>query len=656
MSATVGISPPRRVREAATDLSIATRLWSTFAIATATIVVVFGLVIASIMWTNQINDQAQRADEAVSLLIRLQNAIKSAESSQRGYLLTGSENAAAQFEAAVADYEARHERLGVVLGPDPVHRARYEQIKSEAAAAFEQLRKSIEEARAAGPRRAVAGNAPASKYDDTTATVSSFIKMMISQETERHETEAAAVDAAGVKTLGVLAAGTLLAALVLGTLILLTVRKVRRQLMELIDGTRHVRDGDLSHRIVVRSEDEISHLAESFNLMAEGLSNANKDRQRAELELQAANQQLEARGNAIQSQSHVIEILGKMAHRLQSCLTADEFGQVIQRFVPQVLGGRPGGLYMLSNSRDAIRQMATWGDPVGLSSTFHLRDCWALRRGQAHIVADAVHEVPCSHVDDACVSAYRCLPLVAHGDVVGLFYIEDGRKGREAVASQFDYQIDDMFIDTVVENVALALANFRLRETLREQSIRDRLTGLLNRRYLDEALELEFARTERSDKPMSVVMLDLDHFKRFNDTFGHDGGDAVLREFAQVLTSCVRKGDIACRYGGEEFCLLLPGAAGEMARERAEQIRIAVSNLKLMHLGRPLGPVTVSIGVAAFPEHAHTAIDLIQAADHALYRAKTGGRDRVEMALTASDLTRAADPIPEARPILTAAE
>jgi len=655
MSATGSTAATPLVDDKSADLSIAARLWATFAIATATIVIVFGLVVASIMWTGQIHDQAQRADEAVAYLVRLLNAIKTAESSQRGYLLTGSENDAAQFEAAVADYEARHERLGVVLGADPVHRARYEQIKSEAADAFNQLRKSIEDARAANRTENGRVRGPTTGTAST-ANVASFIKMMIAQETERQEAERAAGDAAGVKTLGVLAAGTVFAAFVLGVLIVLTMRKIRRQLMELIDGTRHVRAGDLSYRIPIRSEDEISHLAASFNLMAEGLTEANKDRERAEVELHGANRQLELRGNDLEAQGHVIEILGKMAHRLQSCLTAEEFGQVIQRFVPQVLPGHPGALYMLSNSRDAIRQMTTWGDPVGLVHTFHLRDCWALRRGQAHLVADAANEVPCSHVDESCVCAYRCLPLVAHGDVVGLFYIEDGRRGAEAPRQRESGKVGNTFIDTVVENVALALANFRLRETLREQSIRDRLTGLLNRRYLDEAMELEFARTERSGKPMAVVMLDLDHFKRFNDTFGHDGGDAVLREFAQVLTSCVRKGDIACRYGGEEFCLMLPGAPAEMARERAEQIRVAVSKLKLMHLGRPLGPVTVSIGVAAFPEHAHTPADLIQAADHALYRAKTGGRDRVEVAASAANVAQDTKPAIESAQMPAAAD
>ena len=235
MSSTGSTTNTSAPREDGTDLSIATRLWATFAIATATIVVVFGLVVASIMWNGQIHDQAQRADEAVSHLVRLLNAIKTAESSQRGYLLTGSESDAAQFEAAVADYEARHERLGVVLGTDPVHRARYEQIKAEADGAFAKLRKSIELGRANAPLQTDKGTLD-TESTKSTANLVSFIKLMIAQETERQEAERVAADTANVKTLGVLAAGTVLAAFVLGLLILLTVRKVRRQLKELIDG------------------------------------------------------------------------------------------------------------------------------------------------------------------------------------------------------------------------------------------------------------------------------------------------------------------------------------------------------------------------------------------------------------------------------------
>jgi diguanylate cyclase (GGDEF)-like protein len=149
---------------------------------------------------------------------------------------------------------------------------------------------------------------------------------------------------------------------------------------------------------------------------------------------------------------------------------------------------------------------------------------------------------------------------------------------------------------------------------------------------MEETLDLEFARSARGDRPIGIIMLDIDHFKPLNDSCGHHAGDAVLRELAGVLKSRVREGDIACRYGGEEFVLILPEAPLELALRRAEELRDEVKRLPVVHRGRPIGPLTVSVGVATFPEHGKTGAALLQAADAALYRAKAEGRDRVLVA------------------------
>ena len=167
------------------------------------------------------------------------------------------------------------------------------------------------------------------------------------------------------------------------------------------------------------------------------------------------------------------------------------------------------------------------------------------------------------------------------------------------------------------------------REELRLQAIRDPLTGLFNRRYMEESLERELHRAARSNLPLGAVMIDLDHFKRFNDTWGHEAGDAVLREVGNLLTNWSRCEDIACRYGGEEFTLILTAAASEGTRLRTEQFRQAARGLEVRHGGRSLGGITVSAGVAAFPEHGFTATEILRAADEALYQAKARGRDRV---------------------------
>ncbi|MFZ5656081.1 MAG: GGDEF domain-containing protein [Pseudomonadota bacterium] len=175
----------------------------------------------------------------------------------------------------------------------------------------------------------------------------------------------------------------------------------------------------------------------------------------------------------------------------------------------------------------------------------------------------------------------------------------------------------------------MALANLRLRESLRVQSVRDPLTGLFNRRHLTDALEREVKRCDRRERPLSVVMIDVDHFKRFNDLHGHAAGDAVLKAVAQALQATTRSEDILCRYGGEEFTLVMPEAGHADALRRAEQIRQAVSQVEVVHDGARLPPLTASLGVASYPEAGRDPCVLLSQADAALYRAKAAGRNQV---------------------------
>ena len=178
----------------------------------------------------------------------------------------------------------------------------------------------------------------------------------------------------------------------------------------------------------------------------------------------------------------------------------------------------------------------------------------------------------------------------------------------------------------------MALSNLKLHETLRSQSIRDPLTGLFNRRFMEESLELEIRRATRNQRPLGVIMIDLDHFKHFNDTFGHEAGDTLLRELGSFLQGNIRAEDIACRYGGEEFTLILPEGTAEVTQQRANFLREAVKRMDVTHRGRPLGRITISMGVSIFPEHGRTRDALLEAADEALYRSKDQGRDRVTIA------------------------
>jgi diguanylate cyclase (GGDEF)-like protein len=223
-------------------------------------------------------------------------------------------------------------------------------------------------------------------------------------------------------------------------------------------------------------------------------------------------------------------------------------------------------------------------------------------------------------------NTYLCIPILAQGETLGILHLQATDEAPQMDASEISFKT------TFAAQVGLSIANIRLREALRTQSVRDALTGLYNRRYLEEVLEREVRRAARAAQSLGVLMIDLDHFKNFNDTYGHDAGDAVLRETGVALARGIRAEDFVCRFGGEEFVVILPTANLEATCARAERLRLKMKELAILHQGRSMGMLTVSIGVAAFPEHGLSPKELMAAADAALYEAKNRGRDQVSVA------------------------
>ena len=219
------------------------------------------------------------------------------------------------------------------------------------------------------------------------------------------------------------------------------------------------------------------------------------------------------------------------------------------------------------------------------------------------------------------------MPLTVQGETLGLLCII-GAEGAGTGERRSDYR---QLALTMGEAIKLSLSNLRLREKLREQATHDLLTGLFNRRYLEESLSRELHRARRSNSELCIAMLDLDHFKRLNDTFGHEAGDAVLREVGQVLREKVRRSDISCRYGGEEFVVVLPESSLAATVQRVEEIRILIKGLQIRHRDQMLSVMTVSAGIAIASEQHSTPRELLSAADDALYAAKQAGRDRVSV-------------------------
>jgi diguanylate cyclase (GGDEF)-like protein/PAS domain S-box-containing protein len=348
---------------------------------------------------------------------------------------------------------------------------------------------------------------------------------------------------------------------------------------------------------------------------------------------------------ALEAHINIIGQIATMAQRLQSCRSNEEIADAASRYGPQILPDVPGALCVFSNSRNLLRVMATWNDPVALASDFPPTECWGLRRGQTHTVKDTALEVVCQHVDQSKIKGYSCRPLVAQEETLGLLYLE---AGSAEMAAEIDRAESSVDLDLFSESLSLALGSQRLHEKLRDQSIRDPLTGLFNRRYLEEALELDLARAARGGFSASLIMGDVDQFKQFNDRFGHDAGDLVLKRVAETMQANVRKGDVVARYGGEEFLVLLHSADLAAARQRAELIRYAIKSMTVAFRGQALDSVTVSLGIATFPTHGDDGAALITAADSAMYAAKHAGRDRVEDASGSGEepLTTAAQPAP----------
>jgi diguanylate cyclase (GGDEF)-like protein/PAS domain S-box-containing protein len=341
------------------------------------------------------------------------------------------------------------------------------------------------------------------------------------------------------------------------------------------------------------------------------------------------NESLSRSVEALEHRTRELTLLGEMGNLLQASIKPPEAHRVIARTVAQLFPGMVGTLYEIPPSRDHLEPVIRWGATDTRAEMFAMDECWALRRGCVHRVEDFATDLICEHVnaERGAPWPYLCVPMMAQGEALGLLHLH-GTADSPALTQ--DHQ---RLAETITEQVAMALSNLKLRETLRQQSIRDTLTGLFNRRYLDETLAREIERARRQDQSIGIIMLDIDNFKRFNDTYGHPAGDLLLTALGQFLQAQVRREDIACRYGGEEFTLILPGAALELTHERAEQLRVNVHALQVAVAGDALAAITLSLGVAVFPAHGDNGPTVLRAADAALYQAKEQGRDRVALAV-----------------------
>lgn len=316
--------------------------------------------------------------------------------------------------------------------------------------------------------------------------------------------------------------------------------------------------------------------------------------------------------------------LNHMNNMLLSCEAQAEAYEVIMNSMRTLFPGCSGCLAIREKTHSNLRVVAAWGDSLLLPETFPHSACWALRQGTPYEVSDATHGVHCQHFSARPEHAYLCVPLTIQSETLGLLHVSTA-----VILTEESFQEWCTLVIKASGSMKLALSNLKLQDALRDQAIRDPLTGLFNRRYLDEILNHELNRCQRTGESLTVAMLDLDDFKGFNDTFGHEAGDVILRGVSDLLRGFLRGSDLACRYGGDELVLVFINATANQIKIKLESLRYAIEKLHLPYQGSDLPKITVSIGVAALEEQEVNTTALLSRADAALYQAKKQGRNRI---------------------------
>lgn len=318
-----------------------------------------------------------------------------------------------------------------------------------------------------------------------------------------------------------------------------------------------------------------------------------------------------------------IEYLQKFTSMLAACHSYEEVQQTAAEVVPKIIGDVPCNISLLNEKNNIFESKLTWGGNWLGKPEFVSDDCWAIRKGRYHLSQETTASLNCNHMDNTTEEGCLCVPLVAQAKTFGVMHIM-------IELDEYDTKLDIIF--TLAENFSLALANIDLKLKLKKQAILDPLTKLFNRRQFDQLFEMEINRCLRHKMAISILLMDIDFFKKLNDTFGHDAGDFVLKKFASTIKQAVRKEDMCFRIGGEEFVVLLPNIELSDAEIVANKLIEIVNEEKFFFNGYDLGEIGVSIGIANYSEHASSPKELLKCADLALYEAKETGRNKAIVA------------------------
>ena len=391
-------------------------------------------------------------------------------------------------------------------------------------------------------------------------------------------------------------------AFLVGVIVLLVTREVAGLLVQpvrqLIEASERVSRGDFRVSLPAPADNEFGILSLSFSHMTLAL--------RQEREEMAA--------------------LNRYSEAVTQCTSEGEICDHVLFAIRERFHPRQVIIFKLNPEENLLEAVATL---LPLPEELHdwpviaePHNCKAVRTGRHFRVNDVSVEPPCpSKFVIPGEGSYYCGPLIAGGVIIGAVRVE-GLK---------DYWTPEResLLESYLSGAASALSNLRLLETTKQQANVDELTGLYNRRFLEEYARKLLAMARRKGQPLGIIMMDLDHFKEFNDVYGHEVGDRILRHFAKTATQAMREANLAARYGGEEFVVILPETDAQGCLRLAERIRLAVERMVVPSgTEKPLPQVTVSLGIAVYPDHGQSLEELLQASDKALYESKRAGRNR----------------------------
>jgi diguanylate cyclase (GGDEF)-like protein/PAS domain S-box-containing protein len=386
------------------------------------------------------------------------------------------------------------------------------------------------------------------------------------------------------------------------------------------------------------NSDEISHI-EGFlaDINDRKLAQESQEKILEDLEVMVGKRtaELSHQISELEQRNQMNRYMGEMADMMQSCRSISETFPIIKQYLKILFPADTCTLYLHDETRQLLDQVVP---PVSGSETFSSMtndSCWALRQGKNYLFHEMDQDMSCEHVAEA-PHGYLCIPLIAQGVTTGLLHIVFHSPNDTPLDNAATLQDRKTSLcSRLADHLSLAFANLKLQEELKLKSIQDSLTGLANRRHMEEILQRQFHRLMRYETQCSLIMLDVDHFKNFNDTYGHEMGDFVLQELGGYLKKNTRGEDLACRFGGEEFIIIMVNTSTERAFDKAEKIRAEIAEtLSIPHLSGTIH-FTVSCGVATAPAHGRNIKELLKSVDTALYQAKHNGRNRVEVAKSA---------------------